>query len=966
MLLFFLLHRHHHLLHHLLCHCFCFFVFFFVFFFFSFFWKKNKLTPLQGFGLDNHVKIKVIQASASCSGTGHTTDGITGGNTGSGYTLTSTSVDKTTATRSWTLNQAQTSAKICFLVVASNYGGTGAYAATGGSDVVTVAEFTSRSPSQIGLYVVTRLTVGGTDLATGDKVALSTSTACTGSWITNVHDVSLLSATTVTVTPQATSSSAKICLKVAGSAVYHYTGHTVVIAAPTISSITPTKVVKGDAIQFTINGFGLGTYIKIRVVTAATGCSGTSDASPITGGAGTALTVAAPGEKTTGTHTFTLATGANDAKVCFLIPSTSYGGSNAYADFSITVDVIEISSSSPSNAGRNIQFYLYYDNQVALTTSDVVKIGTSGGACAGGDAANIVTGGNGAAVTYSSGYRTQFQLTAAHTNALICLKADGSSVYHPTGQTLTIGVPVINSRDDATVGATASNTFTFAGYGLDSNIKVKFVKSSCASNTDDTDDIITGGNGVTLSGNNAKTTSVDKTFTLSTASVSAKICILIPSASGGSGNYADTGLVVEIRGTARYLRVSTMGSGFLAGASPTAATTPFVMKISTASNAGVISTDEQHGVVSVAATIQYDSENGRTGTAVTLSGTTSVTINVGTHNGVITWTDLKINYWATAVRIRFTATTLSGTTMTASYRDSSNFIVGGIAKSLSLFTPAAGCIATSACTTQPVVKVLDAGGNVMTNDKYSGIQTITASVQDNTGCEHADSLYTNRETIPAGTTCTVASGVCTYSGQKFSTWANSLIIRYTATLPTSPIHTMTSSVTYVDSSGFTVKGTAAKIVLTFDTLTWVAGYVAQTNVEPKLTAPRTIVQDSSSNEITDSCVSGVPKINMAITSGTSNSGTITNSGKWYYTSSHPSNYNDWLTTSFSTRMNNIVVTFTASAPTHFSDMSQGTQVTTAFDVYALIYQRKITLQKQVRHFDKKEDQSAGTLQVATP
>ena len=46
--------------------------------------------------------------------------------------------------------------------------------------------------------------------------------------------------------------------------------------------------------------------------------------------------------------------------------------------------------------------------------------------------------------------------------------------------------------------------------------------------------------------------------------------------------------------------------------------------------------------------------------------------------GVITWTDLKINYWATAVRIRFTATTLSGTTMTASYRDSSNFIVGGM------------------------------------------------------------------------------------------------------------------------------------------------------------------------------------------------------------------------------------------------------------------------------------------------
>ena len=59
--------------------------------------------------------------------------------------------------------------------------------------------------------------------------------------------------------------------------------------------------------------------------------------------------------------------------------------------------------------------------QVALTTSDTIKIGTAGGACAGGDAANIVAGGNGAAVASSGGLRTQFQITAAHSNALICL-----------------------------------------------------------------------------------------------------------------------------------------------------------------------------------------------------------------------------------------------------------------------------------------------------------------------------------------------------------------------------------------------------------------------------------------------------------------------------------------------------------------------------------------------------------------
>ena len=596
-----------------------------------------------------------------------------------------------------------------------------------------------------------------------------------------------------------------------------------------------------------------------------------------------------------------------------------------------------------------------------MTTSDTIKVGTSSGACAGGDAANIVAGGDGAAVTYSGGYRTQFQLTAAHTNALICIKVDGSSEYHATGQTLTIGTPVINSRTPSTVGATSASSFTFSGYGLDSNIKVKFVKSSCAADTDDANDVVTGGNGVSLSGNNARTTQVSKTFTLNTASTAAKICILIPSTSGGSGTYSDTGLTVEIRGTARYLVVTTTGSGFLAGATPTAATSPFVVKISTnAYNSGHIATDEQHGVTQVVATIYTDPQT--VGSTATLSGTATQTIVLGTNNGVITWTDLKINYWGNNFRIRFTATTLTGTTMTTSLVNSNYFTVGGIAKSLNLLTPPSGCVAGITCTTQPVVQVLDLGGSVL-SDLYSGIQTITASVQDNTGCEHADSQYTNQETIPTGTTCTVASGVCTYSGQKLSTWANDLILRYTATLPTNPTHTMTSNIWYVDTPTFTVKGTATKIVLTFDYLTWVAGYSPQTAAEPTLSAPVLVVQDASNNEITDSCVSGVPKVTSAITSGTSNSGSITNGDYQFSRSVGTASYT---TMSFTTYMSDIVVTFTASAPTHYADMTQATQVTTTFDVYVLMYQRKLKLVPHDTVFNNAEDRSRGTLQVATP
>jgi hypothetical protein len=115
---------------------------------------------------------------------------------------------------------------------------------------------------------------------------------------------------------------------------------------------------------------------------------------------------------------------------------------------------------------------------------------------------------------------------------------------------VTIGTPVINARDDSWVWGTQSNTFTLTGYGLDSTIKLKVVNTACNANNDDQDDIVTGGDGVALSGNNPRTTSVDKAFTLRTAATAAKLCVLIPTTSGGSGSYTDTGLVVEIRGTA--------------------------------------------------------------------------------------------------------------------------------------------------------------------------------------------------------------------------------------------------------------------------------------------------------------------------------------------------------------------------------------------------------------------------------
>ena len=174
----------------------------------------------------------------------------------------------------------------------------------------------------------------------------------------------------------------------------------------------------------------------------------------------------------------------------------------------------------------------------------------------------------------------QFQLTADHVNAIICLKAAGTTDYHTTGQTITVEKPSITSITPNVVDATAATTLTFDGFGLDNNIKIKIIASSASCNTDasDTNFVLTGGDGFTLGSNNPRTIQATKSVTLNTATENlagnaAKVCVLIPTTSSGNVNYEDTALEIEVRGTARNLVVQTNGYGFLAGSSPTAAST---------------------------------------------------------------------------------------------------------------------------------------------------------------------------------------------------------------------------------------------------------------------------------------------------------------------------------------------------------------------------------------------------------
>jgi len=79
--------------------------------------------------------------------------------------------------------------------------GSGAYALSGNSDTVTVVSLDTRSPAQVGLYVVTQLTLSGNALTSSDRIAFGTTDCQTT--VANVNDIALTSSVAVDVTAQA-------------------------------------------------------------------------------------------------------------------------------------------------------------------------------------------------------------------------------------------------------------------------------------------------------------------------------------------------------------------------------------------------------------------------------------------------------------------------------------------------------------------------------------------------------------------------------------------------------------------------------------------------------------------------------------------------------------------------------------------------------------------------------------------
>ncbi len=232
-----------------------------------------------------------------------------------------------------------------------------------------------------------------------------------------------------------------------------------------------------------------------------------------------------------------------------------------------------------------------------------------------------------------------------------------------------------------------------------------------------------------------------------------------------------------------------LGSTFLVGLATTAsAAPPYHLAVATQPSATVASGAEfsQQPVVNI------DNAGGNPDPSATGSVTASVTsaagslvgtATVASSGGVATFTNLGLNELIGSYTLTFTDTTDSAAS-TAS--DSISVTLGAAAKLAFANSAPVGSVNTLALTPQPIVDVVDSGGNIVTSDT----STVTA---------------TTSATSIANATKAAVAGVATFSALALTN----------ATIDTNVTLTFSDgSLTPLSVATFAITGPAAKLVIT--------------------------------------------------------------------------------------------------------------------------------------------------------
>jgi uncharacterized protein (TIGR02145 family) len=259
------------------------------------------------------------------------------------------------------------------------------------------------------------------------------------------------------------------------------------------------------------------------------------------------------------------------------------------------------------------------------------------------------------------------------------------------------------------------------------------------------------------------------TVTTSTVNVVASIA-------SGTGTLSGTTTVAAVNGVATFTNLVLSGASgnFTLAFTPTSLTAAtsnsFALSVGTVSKA-MITTQPSGAAAGTAFTTQpvvrITDLSGNTVTTSTVNvvatiatgaGTLNGTTTVAAVNGVATFTDLVLSGTAGNFTLAFTPTSLTAAT-------SNSFALSvGAASQAIITTQPAGAVDGATFTTQPVIRITDAGGNTVT----SSTQSVVASIASGTGA------------LSGTTTVQAVNGVATFTNLKI-TGSGSHTITFTPT-----------------------------------------------------------------------------------------------------------------------------------------------------------------------------------------
>jgi hypothetical protein len=243
---------------------------------------------------------------------------------------------------------------------------------------------------------------------------------------------------------------------------------------------------------------------------------------------------------------------------------------------------------------------------------------------------------------------------------------------------------------------------------------------------------------------------------------------VVASIASGSGTLSGTTTVAAVNGVATFTNLVLSGTAgnFTLSFTPTSLTAAtsnsFALSFGTASKAMI--TNQPAGavngvVLTTQPVIKVTDASGNTATTSTVSvvasiasgsGTLSGTTTVAAVNGVATFTDLVLSGTAGNFTLAFTPTSLTAAS-------SSSFALSvGAASKVMITTQPAGAFNGIEFSTQPIVKITDAGGNTITSSTANFVATIASG----------------SGTLNGTTTVAAVNGVATFTNLKITGTGN--------------------------------------------------------------------------------------------------------------------------------------------------------------------------------------------------